>query len=80
MPFGSLDTMWLAFEALSTSKTPTINSDQLFPLLQFRCQIPRVQRGHQTGKRLVDRHSMPLPKGPGIVTPSTDGDQDPMCA
>ena len=73
MPFATLDTMWLAFEAPSSNKTPDMNSDQLFSLLKIRCQIPRVQREHQTGKLLVDRHPMSLPGGAGIVTPSADG-------
>ena len=31
-PFGTLDAMWLAFQALANTKTPATNGDVLFPL------------------------------------------------
>ena len=31
-PFGTLDAMWLAFQALANNKTPAINGDFLFSL------------------------------------------------
>ena len=44
--FGTLDAMWLAFQALANDKTPVINDDFVFPCLLCRraCGHP-LRRG-----------------------------------